>query len=104
MANSPIGAVIDDFSHLLSSARPFSYPAQYHVPAESPLVANSEARNLALPDQFVNRHLLEKGGVAGKEACTTILTMRELWGVCLPAQFENVRCVSTDAPLLSKNR
>ena len=38
-----------DFSHLLSSARPFSYPAQYHVPAESPLVANSEARNLALP-------------------------------------------------------
>ena len=59
MANSPIDAGIDDFSHLLSFHRPLSHPSHYHVLAESPFGADSEARNLALLDQFVNRGRVE---------------------------------------------
>ena len=59
MANSPIDAGIDDFSHLLSFHRPLSHPSHDHVLAESPFGADSEARNLALLDQFVNRGRVE---------------------------------------------
>jgi len=55
MANSPIDAGIDDFSHVLSFRRSLSHPMHHHVLAESQFGADSEARNLALPDQFVDR-------------------------------------------------
>ena len=53
--NPPIAAGIDDFSHLTGARGLFRKPAHYRVLAESPLVANSEARNLALPEKLVKR-------------------------------------------------
>jgi hypothetical protein len=53
MANFPIDAGIDDFSHLLSFRRSLSHPTEYHVLVKSQVGANSEARNLALLDQSV---------------------------------------------------
>jgi hypothetical protein len=55
MANSPIDAGIDDSSHLLNFHRSLSHPSHYRVFPKPPTSADLEARNLALPDQFVNR-------------------------------------------------
>jgi hypothetical protein len=53
--NFPIAAGIDEFSHLTGALGLFRKPAHYRVLAEPPLVANSEARNLALPEKLVKR-------------------------------------------------
>jgi hypothetical protein len=64
MANFPIDACIDGFSHLLGVHRLFNRPALDHVPSESPFVAYSEPRNLALPYQLVNCGRVEPQQVA----------------------------------------
>jgi hypothetical protein len=64
MWNFPIAAWIENFSQLPGARRLFSHPSQYHVLTEPPVGADSKARNLALPDQLVNRGLVKSEQVA----------------------------------------